>query len=118
MLAQLVNKSLVLVEAGPIERRYRLVETLREYGQERLEKAGDEHTVRARHLAWAHRLAQRAYGPIWGSEQGVWFGLLHAEHENLRAAIDWSKLAVRQAAPGAVEAAGAVHDLARYLWRF
>ncbi len=51
-LGRLVDKSLVLAESGPLGTRYRLLETLRQYGWERLQEADDVELARSRHLAY------------------------------------------------------------------
>jgi non-specific serine/threonine protein kinase len=50
LLVELVNKSLVLAEEAGGERRFRLLETLRQYAWEKLQAAGEEAAVRGRHL--------------------------------------------------------------------
>jgi tetratricopeptide (TPR) repeat protein len=89
--------------------RYRLLETLREYAQERLEAGGEAPATRGRHAAYYLSLAERAAGGIRGPRSGDWFALLEREHGNLRAALDWSA------------ECGAVGDglrLCAALWRF
>jgi non-specific serine/threonine protein kinase len=92
LLGGLVNKSLVLLEkAGPDgeQERYRLLETVREYGLEQLEASGEE-AVRDRHLAWCLALAEEAAPHLARAEQ-AWLGRLEAEHDNLRAALRWAR---------------------------
>ena len=60
LLAGLVDRSLVLAEPIGPRTRYRLLETLRQYGAERLAASGDGPAVRDRHLAWAMESAARA----------------------------------------------------------
>jgi len=118
LLVQLVNKSLVAVEDHGDERRYRLLETLRQYGWEKLREAGEEATLRDRHRAWFVALPRRAYAPLWGAEQVAWFSRLQAEQDNLRAAMEWTKLVLDQAQDAASETADAALDHGRTLWRF
>jgi predicted ATPase len=59
LLARLVEKSLVTVDKGPHEPRYRLLETVRLYAQERLDQAGETAGLRERHAHWALALAER-----------------------------------------------------------
>ena len=59
-LAHLVDQSLVIVQDHEGTARYRLLETLREYGKARLVEAGDEYQVRAAHLRWCIDLAETA----------------------------------------------------------
>jgi predicted ATPase/DNA-binding SARP family transcriptional activator len=94
LLGRLVNKSLVLLEdaagAHPEERaRYLLLETVRQYGLEKLEGAGELAVMRDRHLAWHTALAEQAEPHFEGPEQLVWLERLEQEHGNLRAALQW-----------------------------
>ena len=59
VLARLVEKSLVAVEGGGRERRYRLLETVRIYARERLDEAGEAAALAERHARWALALAER-----------------------------------------------------------
>jgi len=90
-LTALVDKSLVVVEEQSGETRYRLLETVRQYARDRLLEAGEAATVRERHLDWYLALAERAEPEFRGAEQLVWLNRLEAEHDNLRAALEWSQ---------------------------
>ena len=59
VLARLVEKSLVAVDEGGRERRYRLLETVRLYARERLDDAGETAALAGRHATWALALAER-----------------------------------------------------------
>ncbi|HEY7065093.1 MAG TPA: LuxR C-terminal-related transcriptional regulator, partial [Chloroflexota bacterium] len=118
LLVQLVNKSLVVAEEHGEERRYRLLETLREYGAEKLREAGEETALRDRHLAWFVALPRRAYASAWGPEQVEWFSRLQTEQDNLRTAMEWTKLVPERAEGAAPETVEAALDLGRTLWRF
>ena len=88
LLSGLVSKSLVLADTGGVETRFRLLETVRQYGQERLAEAGELSQVEKRHRAWFAQLAERAEPALRGPEQRRWSKLLEVEHDNLRAAFD------------------------------
>jgi non-specific serine/threonine protein kinase len=91
VLAGLVDKSLVAAEDQSGGRmKYRILETLREYAAEQLRLAGEEGLVRDRHLRWYLALAERAEPELWEPDQAMWFGVLESEHDNFRAALDWS----------------------------
>jgi predicted ATPase len=92
-LLRLVDHSLVVVERSAGEARYRLLETVRQYAAERLEEAGEEATVRHRHLAWCLTLAEAAEPALFGADQMAWFAWLDAEQDNLRMALAWSLVA-------------------------
>jgi predicted ATPase len=70
--------------------RYRLLETVREYAQERLLDSGEEEVVRDRHLAFYLHLAEEAASHLRGPRQLAALERLDTEHDNLRAALDWS----------------------------
>ncbi|HXT38012.1 MAG TPA: tetratricopeptide repeat protein, partial [Chloroflexota bacterium] len=90
-LDSLVNRSLVQVdEAEEGAGRYRLLETVRQYGWERLRAGGEDAKLRDRHLNWCLELARAAALEYRGPAQGTWFGRLETEQDNLRAALDWS----------------------------
>jgi predicted ATPase/DNA-binding SARP family transcriptional activator/DNA-binding CsgD family transcriptional regulator len=90
LLSRLVDKSLVVSEAGAVEGalRYRMLEPIRQYGHERLEASGEADAARRRHAAWFLALAERAEPEL--REQGAWLQRLGTEHGNLRAALQWS----------------------------
>jgi predicted ATPase/class 3 adenylate cyclase len=88
LLGQLVDKSLVLYAEQGGEARYRLLETVRQYGRERLSEAGEAEAVRQRHRAFFLRLAEEAEPELRGPKQLVWLDRLETEHDNLRAALD------------------------------
>jgi predicted ATPase/DNA-binding SARP family transcriptional activator len=99
-LSGLVARSLVAVERGTGSVRYRLLETVRQYAAERLVSHTELNEVRNRHLDWVLALAERAEPQLDGPQQGKWLEILDVEHDNLRAALDWS-LASGRAADGA-----------------
>ncbi len=89
LLARLVDKSLVVVDAADLpEYRYLLLETLREYALERLTARVDAEAVQASHGAFYAGLARRAAVGLRTDEQPAWLARLRAEHGNLRAALD------------------------------
>jgi predicted ATPase len=90
LLGQLSDKSLVQVEDAVDEARYRLLETIRQYGAEKLRGAGEEGALRARHRDWYLALAEEAEPELRGPRQGEWLVRLAEEHENLRAALVWT----------------------------
>ena len=91
LLTSLVDKSLVLAETQHGEARYRLLETVRQYACDRLVEAGEEAEVRTRHRAWCVALAEQADTEIHGPRQREWQTRLVVEHDNLRAALLWSR---------------------------
>jgi non-specific serine/threonine protein kinase len=91
LLTRLVDKSLVAAEDVRDARTwYRLLETLRQYGSERLATDENGVGVRAAHAAYYLGLAERAAADLWGPNQRPWLARLDAEADNLRAALRWS----------------------------
>jgi len=70
-------------------KRYRLLETLREYGQERLVVTGEAEVTRGRHADYFLMLAEQVEFRPWGYDQTAWLDRLAMEHDNLRAALGW-----------------------------
>jgi predicted ATPase/DNA-binding SARP family transcriptional activator len=91
LLAQLVNKSLVVSGRAPGQAaRYHLLETIRQYAWARLAEAGEADPAQAAHLAYFVRLAETADPGLASGEQLRWLERLDAEHDNLQAALGWS----------------------------
>jgi predicted ATPase/DNA-binding CsgD family transcriptional regulator len=90
LLAGLVAKSLVVADTSGEQARYRLLETIRHYGADRLAATGEAQAVSDRHAAYYTRLAEQAEPELTGARQGDWIERLDAEHANLRAALGWS----------------------------
>ena len=89
-LGALVDKSMVLSDVGGAASRFRMLETLRQYGAERLAEAGQTETARRRHLAWAVALAAEAEPHLEGTGQAEWLQRLAVEHDNIRSALAWA----------------------------
>jgi predicted ATPase/DNA-binding SARP family transcriptional activator len=88
ILARLVDKSLItLAPARPDERRYRLLETIRQYAGEKLAEAGEEAATRRRHAA--HFTALSAAWPLHPLSSQSLRGS-GREQENLRVALEWT----------------------------
>jgi non-specific serine/threonine protein kinase len=90
LLTLLVEKSLVQYEADAGEARYRLLETVRQYGRERLIEAGEAEAVRRRHRGWFLALAEKAEPHLRGTDEAEWGDSLDQELDNLRAALEGS----------------------------
>jgi predicted ATPase/class 3 adenylate cyclase len=88
-LARLVAGSLVVAEDHGSQTRYRLLETIRQYGEERLGDAGEADTLRSRHACHYAAFAEKAFGYLHGPEHVPWAAGLSAERDNLLAAWSW-----------------------------
>ena len=91
LLARLVDKSLVVVsQSSGQDPRYGMLETVRQYGLERLVESGEVGEARARHLVECLALAERAYAGRAEDEE-AWAATLEAEHDNLRVALETAR---------------------------
>ncbi len=90
LLTQLVDKSLVGVETGREEVRYRMLETVRQYAAERLAETSTVDATKTAHRDHFLGLAERAEPELTGSGLEGWLDRLEVEHENFRAALAWS----------------------------
>ncbi|MFC0028525.1 BTAD domain-containing putative transcriptional regulator [Micromonospora chaiyaphumensis] len=109
-VSALVDKSLV-VAGGTGEPRYRMLETIREYGLDRLAEAGETDRVRRAHAAEYLALAEAAEPELRGAAQLDWLRRLSADHDNLHAGLRYAIAAGD--APTAVRYAAA---LGWYWW--
>jgi hypothetical protein len=109
-LAALVDKSLLRREAADsAEPRLVMLETIREYGLERLEEGGEAEALRRRHAAYYLALAEHAARGLGGPDQITWAARLERDRDNLRAALAWA----RDRGDGALG-----RRLVAALWRF
>jgi non-specific serine/threonine protein kinase len=109
LISSLIDKSLVLVERRNREARYRLLETIRQYGHDKLQEFAEAAQVRRRHRDWYARLAAQAESGLQEAQQERVFDRLEAEHENLRGALGWS-LEQQEAEPAA--------QMGAAIWRY
>ncbi len=89
VLSQLVERSLVMTDTTVEENRYRLLETVRLYARAKLMASAGDVEMRRRHLGWCVGLAERAEPELLGPDE-AWLDRLEVEHDNLRAALEWS----------------------------
>jgi predicted ATPase/class 3 adenylate cyclase len=102
MLASLVDKSLVVATPRGARTSYRLLETMRQYGADRL--ADDETQLLYRHGEYFADLAERAWDGMRGRHSQDWLDLLDDEFDNLRAA--WERALLAQNVDQTVRIAG------------
>jgi non-specific serine/threonine protein kinase len=90
-LASLIDKSLVQQEEHPDDApQFVMLETLREYGLERLEASGEGPATRDAHAAYFAGFAETAERGFYGPAEETWFARLEAERPNLRVALSWT----------------------------
>jgi predicted ATPase/DNA-binding CsgD family transcriptional regulator len=89
LVSGLVDKSIVGRQERGTVVRYRLLETIREFGLERLSEAGEGPALRMRHLQWYAALIRTAKAEWISPRQVYWLARLAAEGANLRSALDF-----------------------------
>ncbi|KAB1144729.1 LuxR family transcriptional regulator [Streptomyces luteolifulvus] len=89
LIQGLVEKSILMRQDHDGTARYQLLETVREYGQDRLAEAGALKEFRRRHRDHYLDLTARAQAQWFGPHQVTWLTRLRREHANLRAALDF-----------------------------
>jgi predicted ATPase/DNA-binding CsgD family transcriptional regulator len=91
-LTTLVQHSLVRRESREPgeEVRFRMLETLRAYALDRLERGGERHVTTEKHARFMLDLAEQAAPELLGARQTTWLAQLEREHDNLAAALRWT----------------------------
>jgi predicted ATPase/class 3 adenylate cyclase/DNA-binding CsgD family transcriptional regulator len=91
-IESLIANSLVrAMETTSDAPRFAMLETIREFGLERLEASGEGSEVRRHHLDWGLDLAERGHAAQESPTWAAWLDRVEAEHDNLRAAFAWSQ---------------------------
>ncbi|MEV0145853.1 MULTISPECIES: LuxR C-terminal-related transcriptional regulator [unclassified Nonomuraea] len=88
LLSSLVDKSILISEHDREGVRYRVLETIRDYGREKLEESGQAAVLRRRHRDHYRRLASETRARVSSPEQTSWLARLGADHANLRLALE------------------------------
>ncbi|HTP07779.1 MAG TPA: tetratricopeptide repeat protein, partial [Anaerolineae bacterium] len=95
-LTQLANKSLVVIEqAAGKDTRYQLLETTRQYAQEKLIEGGEGQVARSRHLEYYLDLAESVLPTLKTPKQFAGLRQLKSELDNFRSALEWAVADVR-----------------------
>lgn len=89
-LASLLDKSLLRRQDVGGTARVGMLETIREYGRTRLYDAGEEAAIAEAHARYFAVLAASTAPHLTGAQQVAWLDRLEAEHNNLRAALQWA----------------------------
>jgi predicted ATPase len=90
MVAALVDKSMVVADRSGTHARYRVLETLRQFGEEQLTHVDDVITLGDRHLAHYAAVAEMACARYEGRAYSAGRATFDAEWDNLRVAMQWS----------------------------
>ena len=107
-VGMLVDQSLLRREDGAFGVRFRMLETVREFGVERLEASDEADAIRRRHSWFVVAMVEEAEPKLLAHDRTL-LDLLEVEHENVRAALRWS-IETGEAEPG-LRIVGAI-------WRF
>jgi predicted ATPase len=86
-VSALVTRSMVLAADMGDGTRYRLLETLRQFGEERLAAAGDAARIHERHVRYFADFMTRAWQGLWSADERHWIRAVGREFENLRLAV-------------------------------
>ncbi|HEX3283796.1 MAG TPA: adenylate/guanylate cyclase domain-containing protein [Mycobacterium sp.] len=87
LVTSLVSRSLVIADDSGVSTRYRLLETIREYAEEKLDDRGEIDSMVARHGLFYAELSAHAAENSYGPDQLVWARQVILERDNLRAAL-------------------------------
>ncbi len=87
LMSRLASKSLLSLDEHA---RYRMLETVRQYAQEKLLESGQERSVRQKHLEYYLSLAEQPPEENIRVIREDWLPRMETEHDNLRAALGWS----------------------------
>jgi predicted ATPase/class 3 adenylate cyclase len=88
-LGRLVDRSLVTV-GHEGETRYGMLETIRQYANDRLVASGEANELRARHLAWFRRFVHETATGLYSADMLVSLRRIETEFDNARAALEWA----------------------------
>jgi predicted ATPase len=89
VLSRLVDKSLVAAPNAGRDARFTQLQTLWQYGRDRLDESGEAGAMCARHGAYYRQMAEDAHEGLRGATGPMWRERLTSELGNLRAALDW-----------------------------
>nr|WP_102145157.1 protein kinase [Mycobacterium sp. QGD 101] len=99
LLTALVDKSILIRTESLDVVRFRLLETLRDYGREKLKTTSEYPELRRRHLDWYQRLTRDAADEWFSARQIEWIERLDQEMPNLREAVEYSLTQSPEVAP-------------------
>ncbi|MFC9359185.1 protein kinase [Rhodococcus sp. NPDC057014] len=99
-VTSLVDKSILIREDAGAVVRFRMLETLRDYGREKSEQSGEHPELCLRHRDWYQQLVLQAEAEWISPRQREWIGRLEREQANLRGAMEYSLSEFRTSDPG------------------
>ena len=91
LIESLIDKNLLVAKEQPDgETRLRMLEVIREFALEKLETSGGAETFKRSHAKYFLALAEESEPHLQAAEAAEWLNRLELEHDNLRAALQWS----------------------------
>jgi serine/threonine-protein kinase PknK len=108
-LSALVDKSILIRVEHDDAVRFRLLETLREYGKTRVADTADNHLLRRRHADWYRRLVEDAETEWFGPHQVEWIHRLTRDMPNIREALQYT---LTESPEGTLQMVGSI----RHMW--
>ncbi len=88
LLNHLTEKSIIIYQSE--KERYRILETLKQFGKEKLNETESQESIQLRHLNYYMEFAETAEPELNESEVQVWLNKLESEQSNFQCAIEWS----------------------------
>jgi predicted ATPase/class 3 adenylate cyclase len=110
LLSQLVKKSLVVMVEENGESRYHQLETIRQYGREKLFETAEAAQIRDLHLEYYILLAEQGFEELMGPNDLIWIEKLETENDNFRSALSWSLESPDIDPQKALQLSGALQD--------
>ena len=90
-ISALVDKSLIRpTEGAHGAMRFIMLETIREFGLQRLRESGEEDAVRRAHATYFRDFAESAEPHLTAPDQARWFDLIENDNDNYRQALSWA----------------------------
>ena len=90
LLIKLIDKSLVISESNAQQVRYHLLETVREFGREKLSQVGELDELLTRHLIHFTEYAEESESHLDGTDQAKWIRITEKEHRNFHIAMEYA----------------------------
>ena len=88
LLNYLTEKSIIVFDE--VKERYRMLETVRQYGEKKLNESEEQEDIPMNHLKFFMELAEEAEPKLYGTEMQSWLLKLESENGNLEKALHWS----------------------------